>query len=56
MQSDNIPHTNAYYLERAVECERLANAAIIEVNRKILLDLAARWRSLAEGSDEPPPQ
>jgi hypothetical protein len=56
MQSDNIPHSRAYYLERAAECERLAKAAITEGNRKILLDLAARWRSLAEGKDEPPPQ
>jgi hypothetical protein len=53
MQS-NPPRTRAYYLERAAECERLADTAMTEDNRKILLDLAARWRAFAEQSEQPP--
>ena len=53
MQS-NPPRTRAYYLERAAECERLAEAAMTDENRNILLDLAARWRSFAEKSEQPP--
>jgi hypothetical protein len=57
MQSGSPPHTRAYYLERAAECERLAGAAISEDSRKIFQGLAARWRSLAdEEKDEPPPR
>jgi hypothetical protein len=48
------PRNRAYYLERAAECERLAKTAGTEENRKILLDLAARWRSFAERSGQPP--
>jgi hypothetical protein len=49
----SIP-TRADYLERAAECERLAKASVTEESRTILLNLAARWRSLAE-QEEPPP-
>jgi hypothetical protein len=52
MQSNPL-HSRADYLERAAECERLAEAAVTEENRKILLDLAARWRSFAERSEQP---
>jgi hypothetical protein len=47
---DNPPHTNSYYLERAADCERLADQALTEENRQIFLMLAARWRGLEEGS------
>jgi hypothetical protein len=47
MQSKPSARTRANYLERAVECERLADGAMTEENRNILLDLAARWRSFA---------
>jgi hypothetical protein len=50
----NTPRSRAYYLERAAECERLAGTAMTDENRKILLDLAARWRSFAEQSEQPP--
>jgi hypothetical protein len=53
MQS-NPPRSRAYYLERAAECERLAEAAMTDDNRKILLDLAARWRAFAAQSEQPP--
>lgn len=46
-------HTPADYRERAAECERLAETAVDEANRKILLDLAARWRALANENDPP---
>lgn len=52
---DISAHTAAYYLERAVECERLAGEAITEENREILHRLAARWRAFAiEKTDSPP--
>jgi hypothetical protein len=55
MRSNSTPpRSRADYLERAAECERLAEAATTAENRKILLDLAARWRSLAERSEQPP--
>jgi hypothetical protein len=55
MQSRPIPpRSRAYYLERAAECERLAEEAMTEENRKILLNLAARWRSFAEQSEQSP--
>jgi hypothetical protein len=48
MKSDeNSAKTAEYYLERVAECERLADAAMTEENRKILLRLAARWRAFA---------
>jgi hypothetical protein len=50
----NTPRSRAYYLERAAVCERLADEAMTDENRKILLDLAARWRAFAEQSEEPP--
>ena len=49
---DSSPRAIAYYLERAAECGRLADA-VTEENRNILRMLAARWRALAaeeEGS------
>jgi hypothetical protein len=44
---ENSTETTGYYLERAGECERLADAAMTEENREILLRLAARWRAFA---------
>jgi hypothetical protein len=55
MRSKPVPRrSRAYCLERAAECERLADATMIADNRKILLDLAAQWRSLAEESERSP--
>ena len=55
MKSDeNSRNTAAYYLERAVECERLTGAAMTAENREILLRLAARWRAFAAERTEPP--
>lgn len=42
------------YLERAAECERLAEVAVNEQNRRILMDLATRWRALAKEEGSPP--
>jgi hypothetical protein len=54
MQSDDsMPRTPAYYLERATECERLANEAVTQENRSILLELATRWRALAAEGTSP---
>jgi hypothetical protein len=53
---DDNPHAPGYCLERAVSCERLAETAMSEENRKILLSLAARWRALAETDGSPPNQ
>jgi hypothetical protein len=50
---DNSSKTTEYYLERAVECERLAGAAMTEENREILLRLVARWRAFASERDSP---
>jgi|SRR6516225_2681637 len=41
-------HTPQYYLERAVECERLADKATTAETRETMLYLAMRWRTLAE--------
>jgi hypothetical protein len=41
-------------MERAAECERLAEAAMTAENREILLRLAARWRAFAAERKEPP--
>lgn len=35
------------YLKRAEECERLAADCQSDSNRKIFLDIAAKWRSMA---------
>ena len=35
------------YLKRAEECERLASECQSDSNRKIFLDIAAKWRSMA---------
>jgi hypothetical protein len=57
MKSDgNSPKTAEYYLERAAECERLADAAMTAENREILLRLAARWRAFAAEQKGPPPE
>jgi hypothetical protein len=54
MQSgDNLPRTPAYYLERAAECERLADEAVTQENKSILLELATRWRALAAEGTSP---
>jgi hypothetical protein len=50
---DSAPRTPAYYLERAIECERLADEAVAQENRLILLELAARWRALAAEGTSP---
>jgi len=50
---DNSSKTTEYYLERAVECERLAGAAMTEENREILLRLVVRWRAFASERDSP---
>ncbi len=55
MQSDDTRRTPAYYRERAAECERLAGAVISDESRKIFQMLAARWRTLAEADEPPPP-
>ena len=47
-------HSKEYCLERAAVCERLAEQAISDENRRILLELAARWRALAETEGTPP--
>ena len=43
-----------YFLERAVECERLAGEVMTEENCEILRQLAARWRVLAAEADRAP--
>ena len=35
------------FLVRAAECERLAQEATTESTRKVFLDIAAKWRALA---------
>ncbi|MDB5409582.1 MAG: hypothetical protein JWL84_4494 [Rhodospirillales bacterium] len=35
------------FLERAVECERLAEEAVTEHDRKVMLYVAQRWRAIA---------
>jgi hypothetical protein len=54
--SNNSALTAAYYLERATECERLAQEAVTEENREILLKLAARWCGFAAEKTEGPPK
>jgi hypothetical protein len=51
----NSPKSADYYLERAAECERLADAAVTEENREILRRLAAQWRAFATGQEGSPP-
>jgi hypothetical protein len=56
MKSDeSSPKSADYYLERAAECERLADAAVTEENREILRRLAARWRAFAAEQEGSPP-
>ena len=56
------------FLVRAAECERMAKEATTEGTRKVFLDIAAKWRALANndailaqarskpnGSDKPLP-
>jgi hypothetical protein len=52
---NNSSNSADYYLERATECERLARDAMIQENRRILLELAARWRALAANERGSPP-
>jgi hypothetical protein len=52
---DSLPHTTAFYQERAADCERLAGEAVTEELRQIYLMLAARWRALAPTNDGSPP-
>jgi hypothetical protein len=40
-------HTLEYYLERAVECTRLAGSALSAETRETMLYLAMRWQALA---------
>jgi hypothetical protein len=47
-------HSKEHCLERAAACERLAEQAVGDENRTILLELAARWRALAELDASPP--
>jgi hypothetical protein len=35
------------YLERAAKCEKLAAEAVTERDRKVMLDVAKRWRDIA---------
>lgn len=51
----------AEYRRRAAECERLAEEAITEEHRQLILGIATTWRALAEqrerlhlASDAPP--
>ena len=46
--------TSTDYLKRAEECERLAGECITDSNRKILLDVAAHWRMMAEEAARDP--
>jgi hypothetical protein len=52
---ENASQSAAYCLERAAECERLADAAVTEENREILRRLAARWRAFAAEQEGSPP-
>jgi hypothetical protein len=53
MTEDQYPHTAEYCLARAVRCEELAAKTTFEANKAIFLDMAKRWRSLAEESKQP---
>jgi uncharacterized protein YeaC (DUF1315 family) len=46
-------NTVEYYLERAVECTRLAGAALSAETRETMLYMAMRWQALAA---EPGPE
>ena len=46
-----VPSTPQDSRDRADECERLAASAISPSNRKSLLDLAQRWRALADANE-----
>jgi hypothetical protein len=39
------------YRDRAADCERVAATAIDPSNRVVMLELTARWRSIANESD-----
>jgi hypothetical protein len=47
---DTEPHGYEYCLSRAIECEQSAKEAGDARNKAIFLDLATRWRALAEDS------
>jgi hypothetical protein len=46
-----IPSTSQDSRDRADECERLAASTINASNRESLLDLARRWRALADADE-----
>jgi ribosomal protein L34 len=46
------PETPQILRERAVECERQAAEATLPEVRKTLLNVAARWRALADEGEE----
>jgi hypothetical protein len=39
------------YRDRAADCERIAETALDPSNRAVMLELTARWRSIANESD-----
>jgi hypothetical protein len=41
----------AEYRKFAEECDRLANEALIERHRKILREMAAAWRTVADEAE-----
>jgi hypothetical protein len=43
--------TSEQYRQRAVEVEKLAETAISEDHRKQLLEIAAKWREMADERD-----
>jgi hypothetical protein len=45
------PKTPQDYRNRTEACERLAQTAISEETREIMLYLASRWRSLADQAE-----
>jgi len=52
MDALNAPHPPEYCIDRALECERSAEAAVDAGNKAIFIDLARRWRMLAADADD----
>jgi hypothetical protein len=50
---EKSPLSAEYCLERAAECEKMAEQTATAANRAILLDSAKRWRALATETEEP---
>jgi hypothetical protein len=46
--TQSSPHTAEYCLKRAAECDQHAEDCIAPQNKAIFLDLAKRWRTLAQ--------